>query len=124
MTWKLPTVSTIVVVLSAGGFILVGSLMGRAMYQSVKEEPLRLGAVPEPVRFADFDPEKKKREIWWCEGHGGVAAMTFTRDRSNVICLRREAVIELPGGDYDLGKKTEEYIRKSRELDRLKGKAP
>ena len=47
---------------------------------------------PTPTRD-DFDVTKKNREIEWCETHGGVAAMTFTTNRSNVICLKREAVL-------------------------------
>ena len=121
MTWKPPTVATIMVVLTGAAFAIAGAILAVEMYRARMQDPQRLGAVTEPAWKDDFDTEKKNREIAWCEGYGGVAAMTFTRTKSNVICLRREAVIELPGGDYDLVKKTEEYMRKSRELDRLKG---
>jgi len=49
--------------------------------------------------FDDFDFEKKNRQIRWCEAHHGVPAMTFTRYRSNVLCLDPRAVIPLPQGD-------------------------
>jgi hypothetical protein len=44
----------------------------------------------------DFDFEKKDRQIEWCYAHHGVPAMAFTHDRSNVLCLKPAAVIELP----------------------------
>jgi len=46
----------------------------------------------------DFDLAKRNRQIRWCEHHSGVPTMTFTRDKSNVLCLRPAAVIELPAG--------------------------
>jgi len=49
-----------------------------------------------PSFFDDFDVKKKDREIEWCLDHGGLPAMTFTREHSNVLCLRPEAVIKLP----------------------------
>ena len=48
------------------------------------------------ARSDDFDLVKKNRQIDWCEQHHGVPTMTFTRNHSNVLCLRPEAVIELP----------------------------
>lgn len=49
-----------------------------------------------PSFHDDFDLEKRNREIRWREAHHGVPTMTFTRDRSNVLCLKPEAVIALP----------------------------
>jgi hypothetical protein len=44
----------------------------------------------------DFNFEKRDRQIDWCYAQHGVPAMTFTHDRSNVLCLKSAAVIELP----------------------------
>ena len=49
-----------------------------------------------------FDVEKKNHQIAWCRQHGGRTAMGFTWDRSNVVCLRAEAVIDLPPADVTL----------------------
>jgi hypothetical protein len=49
----------------------------------------------------DFDAAKKYRQINWCERHHGVPDMTFTRDKSNVLCLRPEAIIPLPAGELE-----------------------
>lgn len=52
-------------------------------------------AAPAPPLY-DFDFAKKDREIDWCVAHHGLPAMTFTRARSNVLCLKPDAVIALP----------------------------
>jgi hypothetical protein len=56
---------------------------------------------PRPVSSwrDDFDVEKKNRQIAWCEHHWGVVAMTFTQNKSNVLCLKPQAVIRLPQAD-------------------------
>jgi len=54
--------------------------------------------VPTPVALpnSDFDFKKKERQIDWCLGRLGVPAMTFTRDGSNVLCLKQASTITIP----------------------------
>jgi hypothetical protein len=53
-----------------------------------------------PIVYADdFDVEKKNRQIDWCREHHGRPALTFTFERSNVICLKADAVIAIPRED-------------------------
>ncbi len=61
--------------------------------------PIPSASAPAPFVLpppSDFDFNKKDRQVDWCEAHHGVATMTFTIDRSNVICLKRAMVISLP----------------------------
>lgn len=48
---------------------------------------------------SDFDLEKRNREIEWCEHHGGVPDLTFDWHGSNVLCVKRSAVIPIPEKD-------------------------
>jgi len=53
-----------------------------------------------PIMYSgDFDVEKKNRQIDWCREHHGRPALTFTFERSNVICLKADAVIAIPRED-------------------------
>ena len=52
-------------------------------------------AVPFPPPD-DFDLDLRSRQASWCIHRGGVPVMTFTHDKSNVLCLKPEAIITLP----------------------------
>lgn len=52
---------------------------------------------PPPPSWPEFDFAKRDRQVAWCLAHHGVPTMTFDRDGSNVLCLKPEAVIALPG---------------------------
>jgi hypothetical protein len=58
-----------------------------------------LGVKMNDALLVDFDFGKKDRQIAWCYAHRGMPTMTFTLHRSNVLCLKPEAVIVLPLGD-------------------------
>lgn len=55
--------------------------------------PTSLVLTPPP----EFDMKKRDRQWDWCCAHHGVPTMTFTINRSNVICLKPEMVLASEG---------------------------
>jgi hypothetical protein len=63
---------------------------------SASAAPPSMPFIAAPIVYPEFDVAKKNRQIGWCRAHHGVPTMTFDYEGSNVLCLKPEAVIELP----------------------------
>jgi len=87
---------------TVGVFALIGTSVGSrpsaplTSPASASVAPPSMPFIAAPIVYPEFDVAKKNRQIGWCRAHHGVPTMTFDYEGSNVLCLKPEAVIELP----------------------------